>query len=84
MLRITPAGADPAETLKLEGKLIGPWVAALREICDGGRQVRLDLSGVSYADVAGVQLLRELVARGAALTACPGLLAELLREGDRR
>ncbi len=34
MLRITPlAGPEPVPTWKLEGKLVGPWVAALREAC---------------------------------------------------
>lgn len=84
MLRITRvAGPEPAHALKLEGKLVGPWVAQLRESCDSGGQLRLDLSAVSFVDPAGVTLLRELLVRGATLASCPGLVAELLHAEAR-
>jgi hypothetical protein len=79
MLRITrSAGEGPAEeTLKLEGKLVGPWVAALRETC-GGSRPRLDLGAVEFVDAAGLALLRELIAGGATLASCSALVAEML------
>jgi hypothetical protein len=84
MLRITRlAGPEPAPTLKLEGKLVGPWVGALREACVPGEGLRLDLAAVTFADAAGVELLRELLARGVTLAACSGLVAGLLHEEAR-
>lgn len=75
MTRLDEPGAS--STWKLEGKLVGPWVSALREACEGAEGVRLDLSAVSYADAAGIQLLRELRDCGTMLD-CTGLVAELL------
>ncbi len=88
MLRITRLeGHDDATTLKLEGRLIGPWVDELRAVCDGpdgsAGGLSLDLANVTYADGAGVRLLRELLGRGARLAACSGLVAELLRAEGR-
>src|SRR4051794_15722167 len=74
MLRITRmTGSEPGESLTLEGKLVGPWVAALRESCEGRAPLRLDLAAVSFADAAGVELLRELLAVGATLV-CSALV----------
>jgi len=79
MLKITRT-VSPAHgaTLKLEGKLVGPWVAALREAAGAGAGLRLDLSALSYADADGVRLLRELVEGGATVAASTGLIAGLL------
>jgi ABC-type transporter Mla MlaB component len=86
MLRITRvAGPDSTPTLKLEGKLIGPWVEELKQICtqsvNSNRNMRLDLSAVSFVDPGGLRLLHELLGGGVTLAACSGLVAELLR-GD--
>ena len=83
MLRITPvASQDSAPQLKLEGKLIGPWVDELIQACgrfsEATDRLSLDLSAVTFADPAGVQLLRKLLRQGIALAACSGLVAELL------
>ena len=85
MLRITPArDHDAALTLRLEGKLTGPWVGELARSCEAAScppdRLRLDLAALSYADGPGVALLRRLAVRGARLVACSGLVAELLRE----
>jgi hypothetical protein len=80
MLRITRVpGAGVRPALKLEGKLLGPWVDALRDAsAAAGGAAGLDLSAVSYVDAAGVRLLKELLARGAEVVACNGLVAQLL------
>jgi ABC-type transporter Mla MlaB component len=75
MLRITQTG----DTLKLEGKLVGPWVGALREVSASAGQVWLDLSAVSFIDTAGLTLLRDLLARGATVVSCSRLVEELLQ-----
>jgi len=88
MLRITHAqGNGSISTLRLEGKLLGPWVAELARSCNelpcSPDCLRLDLSAVTFVDGPGVALLRGLLGRGATLAACSGLVAELLH-GERR
>jgi hypothetical protein len=72
----------PALTVKLEGQLLRPWVAAVRDACRarGRRSSRLllDLTAVSYADAAGAELLRDLVGEGVEIAACSGFVGELL------
>src|SRR5437660_1270477 len=84
MLRITRVSrSDAVQTLQLEGKLVGPWVAELRRICAEERNpsgpLRLDLSGVAFVDKDGMRLLRDLAARGFTFAAGSGLVAELLK-----
>jgi hypothetical protein len=73
-------------TIKLEGELLEPWVPTVRDVCKrrGRRSGRLhlDLSALSYADAAGVQLLRDLVGEGVEIATCSGFVGELLRLGD--
>lgn len=88
MLRITHAPArDSVSTLRLEGKLLGPWVAELARSCDEfpcpPDCLRLDLAAVTFVDGPGVVLLRDLLGRGVTLTACSGLVAELLHLESR-
>lgn len=78
MLKITRITEEG--TLRVEGRLIGPWVDELAQACAGPVEgMRLDLSGVSFVDDGGAALLRGLVARGAAVSACSGYVAALLR-----
>jgi ABC-type transporter Mla MlaB component len=88
MLRITRlADVEPQQTLRLEGKLTGPWVAELERVCvqqlEPMSRVRLDLSAVSFVDAAGVNLLRDLLGRGVTVGACSGLIAKLLHLESR-
>ena len=76
---------DRVQTLKLEGELLeilAPWVGTVRDACKrcGRRRERvcLDLAAVTYADAAGVQLLRDLIRDGVGVAACSDFLAELL------
>jgi len=73
-------------TIRLEGELREPWVPTVRDACThrGRRSGRLllDLAALTYADTAGVQLLRHLVAEGVEITACSGFVGELLRLGS--
>lgn len=87
MLRIS--SIDQLESpplLRLEGKLIGPWVDEFRQACAGGPtgdKLRLDLADVTYVDREGLDLLSELIAGGATFAACSSLVAELLHEESR-
>jgi ABC-type transporter Mla MlaB component len=69
-------------TIKLEGELVGAWVAATRDACTQQgrrcRRLRLDLAAVTYADAAGVQLLHDLLREGIDIAACSSFLSELL------
>jgi len=66
MLRITIQDEAQRATIKLEGKVVGPWVQELRRSWQsfapslGTRELRLDLRGVSFVDAEGRQLLREI------------------------
>ena len=85
MLRISPQSApgDPVRALRLEGRLVGPWVRELRAACESAMaitpRIRLNLAGVEYVDQNGLQLLLQLRERGVDLTECPPFTAELLR-----
>ena len=85
MLRITRmVGHDSVETLKLEGKLEGPWVLEVHDayalsVAQASRTC-LDLSGLTFADGEGAALLRELIRQGAQVVGCSSYIAELLQD----
>lgn len=80
MLRITkPSPISGRTTIVIEGRLVGPWVEELRRAAAGGIAA-LDLAGVTWADDAGVALLRALRAGGTDLARCSGFLAALIAE----
>ena len=88
MLRISHTQEhDSIWTLRLEGKLVGPWVTELARSCNelpcSPGCLRLDLSAVTFVDGPGLQLLRDLLGRGVTLAACSGLVAELLHAEGR-
>jgi hypothetical protein len=88
MLKVSEIPLGDCEiVLKIEGKLMQPWLAELTAACDRAtnraRSVSLDLSAVSFADLASVQYLREILERGVAISSCSGFLAELLRQERR-
>jgi ABC-type transporter Mla MlaB component len=86
MLRIARLdnSSDSAATLKLEGKLLGPWVEELRRACDelhvAPNGLSLDLSAVTFIDSAGFTLLVDLVRRGSTISECTGFVEELLSD----
>jgi len=85
MLRITTQVDTGTTTLKLDGRLAGPWVAELercwRGALDtlGGRLLRLDLTGVTYIDAAGKQLLDLMTCQQTQLLGV-GLMAQSIIE----
>jgi hypothetical protein len=83
VLKITEiARNDSDRTFKLEGKLLGPWVDELRNVCmqplDRLAQVGLDLAAVTFVNAAGAELLRDLIRQGIIITRCSAFVAELL------
>jgi ABC-type transporter Mla MlaB component len=86
MLRIDTIETDDATLFRLEGRVIGAWVAEVRRSCDDAlarrRRLTLDLASVSYVDPDGVALLRELTRRHVTFAnATPFVAAQL--EGGR-
>jgi anti-anti-sigma regulatory factor len=83
MLRITPTEGDGERALRLEGRLVEPWVGELLGACSAaaaaGRRVVLDLSGVTFVDGAGAACLRGLLEQGVGVRGCSGFINELLR-----
>jgi len=71
------------KSLKLEGKLLGPWVDELRRVCEELHTppsgLRLNLAGVTFIDPAGIKLLGDLIRLGAVISECTGFVDELLR-----
>ena len=86
MLRITVVESSRiAVTLRVEGRITGPWVEELRTACDVHTfpdevQLSLDLADISFADAAGIALLRELRNRGVGLIHTTPFLAEQLND----
>jgi anti-anti-sigma regulatory factor len=83
MLKISEPMTSRAVTLKLEGRLIGPWVDELKDTCErhlaAERSVNLDFADVTFADRAGLALLLQLRAQGVTLVNCSPFLEEELQ-----
>jgi hypothetical protein len=69
-------------TLKLEGKVLAPWVDELRRLCTETprqlTQIHLDLDAVTFLDESGAELMRELVRQGITIARCSEFIAHLL------
>lgn len=87
MLRITVVElAQSAVTLRVEGRITGASVEELRTACDVHTspdevQLSLELADVSFADAAGIVLLKELGSRGVSLMHANPFVAEQLKDG---
>lgn len=85
MLRISEIELNgDGATLRLEGRAVGTLVAEVENACEQhlskGRQLRLDLADLSFADRPAIALLQELRRRGVALTNCSPFLNEELKQ----
>ncbi len=66
MLRITIEENPDAVVLKLEGRLTGPWVAELGRLWEENapaitlKKFSLDLRGTTFADAAGIRILKSI------------------------
>jgi anti-anti-sigma regulatory factor len=82
MLRITIHETDDAMTIKLEGRIVGPWVAELGRAWAeavprlSSRKVLIDVCNVTYVDESGEQALRNIYAQSGAsfVATTPALL----------
>lgn len=90
MLRITVVESSKiAVTLRVEGRITGPWVEELRTACNvhtvpDDVQLSLELADISFADAAGIALLKELRGRGVGFVHTTPFLAEQLKDGSSK
>jgi anti-anti-sigma factor len=88
MLRITVLeSSESAAVLRVEGRIAGSHVAELRRACDAHTssekaRLSLQLGDVSFADSAGIELLKELQSRGVDLTRATPFVTEMLKMGS--
>ena len=83
MLKIeSSASLDGSPKLRVEGRVIGPWVDALHEACERALAARagltVDLSDVAFVDQTGLELLCALGRRGVSFD-CSPFVAEQLK-----
>ena len=84
VVRLDTAGSETV--LLLEGRILGPWVGALRQSCDdaltgSAATIRVDLSGVTFVNREGAELLRRLPAHRVRLVNASPLVADQLDSG---
>ena len=86
MLRITVEQNPGKISLTIEGKLAGPWVAALEQSWEdlrrnsAGQTLSVNLCGVSFIDAAGKALLSAIYKEGGKLVAEGCLNQAIVRE----
>ncbi len=71
----------PLTTIDLDGKLLGPWIDELRSVVAAARvkdAVCLNLAHLSFADAAGIDLLRAFRRDGIQLVGASPLIDGLL------
>ena len=72
MLRISVSEQDPScRIIKLEGKLLQAWVDEVRRLCvetEEGSLPSLDLSGLSFVDRPGAEMLQSFCGKVFAFT----------------
>ena len=80
--RVDDSGSQTTPALKLEGKLLEPWIGELKSACGecpgSPDVVCLDLRDLTFVDAAGVRFLADLIHDGARVTACSDFVAAVL------
>jgi ABC-type transporter Mla MlaB component len=76
MLRISSDGM----TVRLEGQVAGPWVDELAKACDQLHPAALDLTEVTFADRAGVALIKALERRKVQVNGLSPFMEEQLKQ----
>ncbi len=90
MLRITFVEEWGWATLRLDGKLIGPWVSELERrweeamVGPGKKPLLVDLKAVTYVDDPGKALLEQMHRRGAKLVGHDPMTKYLVAEIEKR
>jgi ABC-type transporter Mla MlaB component len=87
MIRVSiTESTGSAMTVLIEGKVVGDAVDELNSCCDQalaeGRQLTLDVAGVSFIDRKGVALFHRLAAHQVSVANCSAFVAEQLKVRD--
>jgi len=86
VLRITREARNGRTRLRLEGRVVGPWVGELAGSCarapGEGAGLELELAGVSFLDRDGVRLVRRLASRGVTILGCSQFVRAQLEGGQ--
>jgi anti-anti-sigma regulatory factor len=89
-MKITSWKSDKTTVIEAVGKLMGPWVKELEQCwrAANGAKVRVDLTGVTFIDDAGTDLLRtmhrervEFVAEGCFIEGIVDEITQANRQG---
>jgi ABC-type transporter Mla MlaB component len=86
MMRITRQQDGETITLKIEGRLAGEWVDEMKrcwdEVKTAARQrvIRIDLTDVTFIDLAGRELLAQIFASGAIAGAANVMIKAVLEQ----
>ena len=86
MLRITIDKNSRATTLRVEGRLTGPWVVELEQAwrslssSPANGPVSVDLTDVTFVGEEGKRLLESMYGEGAKLKACGCVTRRLVEE----
>lgn len=86
MLRIDSTEIDGVLVIRMEGRLLAPWVHELRQLIEahyGCGRLRLDLSALNYADPDGVDVLEAARRNGTEIFGATPFVAELLATASR-
>ena len=82
VLKITVIESSEGAVLRLEGRLVGPWVAEFNKAVAacGNRPLSVDLTDTTYVDAAGRRALASARDRGARLITAGALMAALVAQ----
>jgi anti-anti-sigma regulatory factor len=85
MLKVTTTRQNQTITLKLEGKLAGPWVQEVTRVwvdtaCSPRNDYVVDLRSVTFIDSSGRELLARMSRQGAQLIAGDCLTRNIVEE----
>ncbi len=90
MLKISVVDTDQQRQLILEGALISPWAAELREVCEAaradlhGRKLFIQLQDLTAISQEGENVLVQLLNDGATLQCCGVFTKHVVNELLRR
>jgi anti-anti-sigma regulatory factor len=90
MLKITTHMSDDSARITLEGRLVGPWIGELErcwrecEQSSGGRQLIVDLTGVTFVEEEGKALLTHMCQAGAEFIATGCCMRSIVEDAKNR
>lgn len=85
MLKITITSAGDRVTLRLDGRLVGPWVYEFQKTLEGcgSAAITVDLSNTTFADGDGRLALARARARGARFITAGPLMEALVGQEEK-